>query len=266
VFQAIAINETVTARMLAKLVYGNDNHSTITTLNKILDILDDRCGLIHRTFYRPYNYSGRGNLPNVSWLSPYGAEKANELFTNTYPKSFLPSRSFLNIPHDIARAETHISFSDLCKKEGWRLGWRKGDRGSRLVRPDDIFEITQNKTAHFFLEEEHIKKTFDALYLKLKPYVTFHDTGQMKEAWGFRYYTVIVPMRDRDAMTNLITHFKGSCNCIDPKLKYMHKGSPFKLHTDVLAFTTHEDVMERTGESILHAPSGKTYALLDIVK
>ena len=205
----------------------------------------------------------KARLPNVTGLSELGVELANELWPLTYPKTFSASHSPHTIQHDLNRAHTHIAIAHLCKDEGWQLGWQKG--GYHLVKPDDVFEITKEKTAHFFLEEEHKKKDYAALYEKLKPYVQLHGTGDMKEAWGFRYYTVIVPMRDAEAMLNVLTHFKGGCNCIDPKMKYLHKNSPFKLITDVLWFTTHDEITKEPYNPIFHTSKDNAHSLMDIV-
>ena len=249
---------------MASLIYGNDKHSSITTINRTLEILDKRHHLVNRIYFRPEVYMGRGNLPNASGLSDKGVALAAERWPHTYPKEFPLTHSPHTIEHDLRRARTHIAIDKLSRSMNWEIGWKKG--GNNLVKPDDTFELTNEKTAHFFLEEEYKKKDFDALYDKLKPYVTLHGTGQMKEAWGFRYYTVVIPMRDADAMNNVLVHFKGSCNCIDPKMKVLHKGAPFTLLTDVLAFTSHDDMITESNEPILHTPSGRTLSLLDIVR
>ena len=264
ILEHLARYELLTSRDLSFLIYGDDQHSHITTINKTLDILDKRHHLVNRIYFRPEDYMGRGNLPNASGLSEDGVKLAQDRWPATYPKEFPLTHSPHTIEHDLRRARTHIRIAALAKEQNWQIGWKKG--GNHLVKPDDTFELTQTKTAHFFLEEEYKRKDFDAMHEKFKPYVELHGTGQMKETWGFRYYTVIVPMRDADARDNLLAHFKGLCNCIDPKLKKMHAGSPFKLSTDILAFTTHEDMTLRTNEPILHTPSGKTLSLLEIVR
>lgn len=255
--------EVLTSRDLSFLIYGDDKHHHITILNKTLTALR-ASGLVNQIYFRPEIYRGRGNLPNASGLSEKGVTLATERWPATYPKEFPLTHSPHTIEHDLRRARTHIKIAELAKHSGWELGWKKGD--NRFIKPDDIFEITLTKTSHFFLEEEYKRKDFEALYEKLKPYVDLHGGGEMKDEWGFRYYTVIVPMRDAEAMNNLLTHFKGLCNCVDRKLKTMHRDAPYKLITDVVALTTHEDMMERTNEPILHTPSGKTYSLMDIVK
>jgi len=228
---------------------GNDERVLINSINNTLKrlVID---GLVNQVYYRPESYLGRGNLPNVSGLSDKGVAYATEHWPFTYPKAFSATHSPHTIEHDLKRARTHIAISALADKQNWDLGWQKG--GYHLVKPDDVFELTGTKTAHFFFEEEHKKKDFEALYTKLKPYVDLHGKNEMKAAWGFRYYTVIIPMRDREAMENVLSHFKGVCNCIDRTMKYLHRSAPFKLITDVLAFTTHEDITARTGEAILH--------------
>jgi hypothetical protein len=256
--------EVLTARDLSLLIYGDESHPHITTINKTLDILDERHHLVNRIYFRPEEYTGRGNLPNASGLSADGVAFATERWPATYPKEFPRTHSPHTIEHDLRRARTHIKVHALAKENGWDLGWKKGD--NRFIKPDDVFEITAAKTAHFFLEEEHKRKDFKQLYAKLKPYVDLHGTSKMKDEWGFRYYTVIVPMRDAEAMANLITHLRGSCDCVDRKLKQMHSGSPFKLVTNVLTFTTHEDMIERTAGPILHATTGKALSFLDIVR
>jgi hypothetical protein len=256
--------EVLTSRDLSFLIFGDEKHSHITMINRALDVLDVRYHFVNRIFFRPENYLGRGNLPNASGLSANGVIEAAERWPATYPKEFPPTHSPHTIEHDLRRARTHIKVHAFAQDQGWKLGWKKGD--NRIVKPDDIFEITATKTAHFFLEEEHKRKDFKDLYAKLKPYVDLHGTNKMKEEWGFRYFTVIVPMRDAEAMANLITHLRGLCDCVDRKLKQMHSGSPFKLVTNVLAFTTHEDIIEHTAGPILHATTGKTLSFLDIIQ
>ena len=141
------------------------------------------------------------------------------------------------------------------------LGWKKG--GNHIIKPDDTFEITKQKTSHFFLEEEYKRKDFSSLYEKFKPYVTLHGTGQMKETWGFRYFTVIVPMRDSEAMVNVLTHFEGECNCVDRKLRLLHKNAPFKLPSDILWFTTHQDIIENPSGTIFRTSRGNSYSFLN---
>lgn len=249
---------------MASQLYGNEDHSSITIINRNLDILDEREGLVNRIYFRPEEYLGRGNLPNASGLSEKGVAFAEQNWPETYPKEFPLTHSPHTIEHDLRRARTHIKIHALAAANGWEIGWKKG--GNVIVKPDDTFELTKEKTAHFFLEEEYKKKDFGALYEKLKPYVDMHGTGQMKTAWGFRYYTVIIPMRDTDAMHNLIIHLRGSCNCVDVHLKAKHKGAPYKLTTDILAFTTHGDMMNQTDGPILHSTSGKVVSLKDIIK
>jgi hypothetical protein len=255
--------EVLTTRDLALIIYGNEEEQSTRTINRTLSNLN-KAGFVNQIFFRPELYRGSGTLPNASGLSVKGVELAAERWPETYPKEFPVTHSPHTIEHDLRRARTHIQINALAKAMNWEIGWKKG--GNHIVKPDDVFELTHHKTTHFFLEEEHKKKDFDALYEKLKPYVTLHGSGQMKDAWGFRYYTVLIPMRDAESMENVLVHFKGSCNCVDPKLRYMHKGSPFKIFTDILAFTTHDDVMQKPNETIFHTPSGKVLSLLDIVK
>ena len=263
ILELLARYEVLTTRDLSSLIYANEEQHSIRTINRTLGLLN-KDGYVNQIFFRPEVYLGRGNLPNASGLSEKGVALAQERWPATYPKEFPLTHSPHTIEHDLRRARTHIRIHALAGASGWEIGWKKG--GNHLVKPDDTFELTKEKTAHFFLEEEYKKKEYDALYQKLKPYVTLHGTGQMKEAWGFRYYTVIIPMRDADAMNNLLVHFNGSCNCIDIHLKRKHKSSPFKLTTDILALTTHEDLMKRPDGAILRTPSGKILGLLDIVK
>jgi hypothetical protein len=264
ILEHLARYEVLTTRDLSFLIYGDDEHSHITTINKTLDILDKRHRLVNRIYFRPEKYLGRGNLPNASGLSEDGVKLAEEQWPATYPKEFPLTHSPHTIEHDLRRARTHIAIHALAREKGWSIGWKKG--GNHLVKPDDTFELTHTKTAHFFLEEEYKRKDFDAMYEKFKPYVELHGSGQMKEIWGFRYYTVIVPMRDAEARDNLLAHFKGSCNCIDPKLKKMHAGAPFKLTTDIIAFSTNEDITEHAAEEVLHTSSGRTFSLLEIIQ
>lgn len=254
----------LTARDLSQLIYGDTEHHHITTVNGSLESLDKQNRLINRIFFRPENYMGRGNLPNASGLSDKGVQFAEEEWPATYPKEFSPTHSPHTIEHDLRRARTHITLHALAQEKDWQLGWKKGD--AHGLKPDDIFEITNGKTAHFFLEEEYKRKDFDALYTKFKPYVDLHGTSKMKEDWGFRYYNVIVPMRDQNAVQNVIAHFRGECNCVDRKLKKMHGSARYKLATDILAFTTHADIIERPLDKIFHTPSGKTLSLLEIVR
>jgi hypothetical protein len=263
ILEHLARFEVLTTKDLSPLIYGDATEPSTRTINRTLSTLNHN-GFVNQIFFRPESYLGKGNLPNASGLSENGVVLAQEKWPHTYPKEFSKTHSPHTIEHDLRRARAHIAIDKLARDHKLTLGWKKG--GNNLVKPDDTFELTLTKTSHFFLEEEHKKKDFDALYEKLKPYVTLHGTGQMKEAWGFRYYTVIIPMRDADAMNNLLVHFSGSCNCIDPKMKVLHKGAPFTLSTDVLAFTSHDDMITRATEPILHTPSGRTLSLLDIVR
>lgn len=256
--------EILTSRDLAFLIYGTDVHPKITTINKALMNLRARHHLTNRVYFIPENYPGRGNNPNAWGLSELGVQMAEERWPYTYPKLFPASHSPHTIEHDLKRARTHVAIADLCNEHGWDLGWKKG--GYHLVKPDDVFEITGTKTAHFFLEEEHKKKDFEALHEKLKPYVDLHGTGSMKAEWGFRYYTVIIPMRDTEAKANVLAHFEGVCNCLDPKLKFLHKNAPFKLYTDVLWFTTHDEIIRYPEGKIFDTPKGHSFSISDTLQ
>lgn len=264
VLEHLARFEILTARELSFLVYGDDDHTHITTINKTLAILDTKQHLVNRIYFRPESYLGRGNLPNASGLSAKGVELANEYWPATYPKEFPLTHSPHTIEHDLQRARMHMNIYAMAEDKQWKLGWKKGD--NLLVKPDDIFEITAEKTAHFFMESERKKKDFDDLFTKLKAYVDLHGSGKMKEAWGFRWFTVIVPMRSAEAMNNLLVHLQGKCNCIDRPRKLKHATGKFKLASDVLALTTYEDMITRTDQQILHTPSGKTLSLMDFIR
>lgn len=265
VLENLARYEVLTSRDLADLIYGDTDHAAITTINQTLESLDLRHRLVNRIFFRPDYYKGRGNLPNASGLSKQGVATALDRWPATYPKEFAAEHSPHTIEHELKRARTHIQIQKLCEKNDWTLGWRKGDI-YHLVKPDDLFEITREKTAHFFLEEEHKKKNLDSLYDKFKPYVDFHGTSKFKEAWGFRYFNVIIPMRDAQARDNVLIHFAGGCNCLDPKLRKKHAGSPFRLQSDILWFATHEDITTKTAEKIFYTPrrhEEPTYSFLN---
>jgi hypothetical protein len=263
ILENLARYEVLTTRDLALIIYGNEEQDATRTINRTISKLN-RSGFVNQIFFRPETYLGKGTLPNASGLSEKGVALTQERWPQTYPKEFPLTHSPHTIEHDLRRARTHITIDALARKEKWEIGWKKG--GTHIVKPDDTFELTKTKTSHFFLEEEYKKKDFDALYEKLKPYVDFHGSGKMKEGWGFRYYTVIIPMRDAEAMNNLLVHLKGSCNCVDVYLKRKHAGAPFRLTSDILAFTTHRDMIETPAAPVLHTSSGKTLSLMDIVK
>jgi hypothetical protein len=263
ILENLARYEVLTTRDLAWIIYGNEEQDATRTINRTISKLNSS-GFVNQIFFRPETYLGKGTLPSASGLSEKGVALAQERWPQTYPKEFPLTHSPHTIEHDLRRARTHITIDALARKEKWEIGWKKG--GTHIVKPDDTFELTKTKTSHFFLEEEYKKKDFDALYEKLKPYVDSHGSGKMKEVWGFRYYTVIIPMRDAEAMNNLLVHLKGSCNCVDVYLKRKHAGAPFRLTSDILAFTTHRDMIETPAAPVLHTSSGKTLSLMDIVK
>ena len=88
ILKDLAKYEVLTARDLALLIYGDDKHSSITTINKALETLDERDHLVNRIYFRPEEYLGRGNLPNASGLSDKGVELAADRWPATYPESF----------------------------------------------------------------------------------------------------------------------------------------------------------------------------------
>lgn len=222
-------------------------------------------GLVHRTFFRPDYYAGMGMLPIACWLSKDGEAYALKNFPETYPKSHARDRSYNTIPHDLRRTDTRVALFELAEKEGWEIGCRKSDL-NHIVKPDDFYEITKTKTAHLFLEEEVYKKSFEELYEKLSPYVENHGSSEFKDAWGFRYFNVLIPMRDEAARANVLAHFSGGCNCIDPKLRKQHQNAPFKLKTEILWFTTHDEIVRNPAGKIFKTPASSTCSLLDIIQ
>src|ERR1700684_2122022 len=119
ILENLARFEVLTAKDLALLIYGNDEHSSITTLNKTLESLDKKHHLVNRIFFRPEIYLGRGNLPNASGLSEKGVALAAERWPHTYPKEFPLTHSPHTIEHDLRRARTHIAIDTLARSKGW---------------------------------------------------------------------------------------------------------------------------------------------------
>ena len=194
-----------------------------------------------------------------------GAKYAEEYHPQTYPKYHGAERSKYTLDHDIKRSETRTAIFNMCDDLDLKLGWKKTDL-FHFVKPDDLFEITQTKTARFFLEEENKKKNLKEMYEKLKPYVDVRGSEKFKEAWGFKYFNVIISMRNQEAAITVLTHFAGGCNCVDFVNKRLHRNAPFKLQSDILWFTTHEVITTRTIETIFLTFDGKERSFLDIVK
>jgi hypothetical protein len=208
-----------------------------------------------------------GSDPQGYWLSKKGAQWAAERMPATDPKPHSKYRSPNTIPHDLERAEQKHSVIGMCENHSWQLGWKKTNL-FHLVKPDDFYEITATKTFHFFNEQERGKKTFKAEYDKHLPYVELHGTAQFTKLWGFAYFNVITPMRDFEAMQNLLTHFAGKCNCIDPKFRKLHKNAPYKLASQIIYLTTHEFLTTKTEAKILYSPADPSspVSFLDIIR
>lgn len=251
-------HEVLTLSLFSRLIGSSENSiaQTLRTLQEIDHV-------VFSNSFKPDDYRASGMLPNAYWLSAKGAQWVADEFPATYPRHHDKYRSVQTIPHDIACAETHIAIYDFCVRERLNLGWQKANYSRKIVKPDGVFEITGEKTAHYFLELENKKKKFKShdyekqkkgLYDKFKPYVDFYGTSKFKDEWGFRYFNVIIPMRDAQARDNVLVHFAGGCNCLDPKNQRLHKNAPFKLQSDILWFTTYEDITTKTDQKIFYTP------------
>ncbi len=265
ILENLARFEVLNVKQLCLILYGEVNDTHEGSLRRSLRILKSK-HFIHTGSYCPDGYEDR-RLPIAVWLSEEGAELAQDKWPQTYPKYHGRQRSKYTLDHDIKRADTHQAIAKMCEENRWKLGWKKTDL-FHGIKPDDFFEITGTKTARFFLEEENKKKNFKEMYDKLKPYVDFRGTDKFKEKWGFKYFNVIIPMRDAEASESALIHFSGKCNCIDPKHKSMHQNAPFKLASDILWFTEHELLINNPSGTIFAAPTDKPklYRFLDIVK
>lgn len=238
VLKNLARFHVLTVKDLAQRIFGNLARSSLASIVRSTRILE-RDGLITRIYFRPDSYAGRGLLPLACGLSECGAKWARDHYPESYPKAFPPEHSPHTIEHEFRCARTDVLLADLAEAQRWDIGAQKTDT-YHIVKPDRLFEITTNgRTYRIFLEEEHKKKNFDEMYRKLKPYVRLHGSDEMKRAWGFRYFHVLVSMRDADAARNVLVHFQGGCNCIDPAMRRGHYNSPLQLNTDCLIFTVH---------------------------
>ena len=263
ILENLARFEVLNVKQLCLLMYGEIDDTHEGSLRRSLRILKGK-GFIHTCAYCPDGYNER-KLPLAAWLSEEGARFAEYRWTGTYPKYHGKERSRYTIDHDIKRADTHEAIFKLCEEQGFTLGWRKTDL-SHFVKPDDIFEITKEKTARFFLEEENKKKNLKEMYEKLKAYVEMRGSDKCKEHWGFKYFNVIIPMRNKEAAMSVLTHFAGDCNCQDFVNKRLHKNAPFKLQSDTLWFTTHDMITTQTTDKIFLTFDGKERSLLDIIR
>lgn len=200
------------------------------------------------------------------WLVEKGARYVRDKYPATDPKYHGETRSELNIIHDLHRTDTRTAIYEMCEKQDFQIGWKKTDLFHK-VKPDDLFEITKTKTARFFLEQEVHKKSFEEMHDKLESYIRLRDSEEFKTRWGFKFFTVLIPMRDINSMQNLIIHLRGACNCLDRRFKEMHKNAPFLLESQHLWFTTSESMVNNaSGKIFFNTFDGSPHSLLDIVQ
>lgn len=242
----VARHELLTINQLVYLIYGlthadsqlavwqASTRRTVRTLRKQ--------GYLHTMFFRPPGFKGQGKYPTAIWLSEKGREYALEHFPHTDPKSHGAQRSDLNIIHDTLRTDTRIALYEMAERLNLKVACKKTDL-FHIVKPDDLYEFTNGKVLHYFLEQERVKKDCQELYEKFLPYVQYHDTRQFKQLWGFRRFHVVVPMRSREAAQSTRLHFAGGCNCIDPKIRTLHAKASFKLDTKLFTFVSHEELL-----------------------
>lgn len=217
-----------------------DNKTTAHRTTRYTVQALEKQGYLHRIKFRPPGFTGEGKYPQAIWLSKQGVEWCEEnLDPALDPKAHIEDRSELNIIHDLMRSDCRIAIYELARKNAIDIGWRKSDIFHR-AKPDDLFELTRGKTFHFFLEFERKKKALEEMYEKLRRYNELYGTALCKQFYGFRYFTVIIPMRSERAKTNLLLHLEGKCNCLDPKAKKLHASSLFKMNISHFYFTTHE--------------------------
>lgn len=274
ILEDLARHEVLNVKQLCSLRYGEIDDTHEGSMRRALRILKGK-GFIHTGSYCPDSYSDR-RLPIAVWLSKEGATYAEDKWPQTYPKFHGSQRSKYTLEHDLKRADTHQAIAKMCDENKWTLGWKKTDL-FHVIKPDDFFEITGTKTARFFLEEENKKKNLKEMYEKLKPYVDMRGSEKFKEQWGFKYFNVIIPMRNREAVLSVLTHFAGSCNCLDPKIKRFHTinpktkqpWQPFKLQSGILWFTTHDLITKKSEDRIFASTTDfntQLHSFLDIIK
>jgi hypothetical protein len=248
VLEHIARHEILTINQLVYLIYGtlngNDLKVAQTSIQRTVRTLKAQKYLQTR-FFRTEGFKGRGKYPNAIWLLEKGAEWARDNCPQTDPKYHGDDRSDNNIMHDLKRSDARIAIYDLCAEHNLAIGWKKTDLFHQ-IKPDDLFEITKNKTLHFFLELERTKKPYriydtdkrqKSIYDKLFPYTQLYGTQQCKDLFGFKYFTVIIPMRDDNSARNLLVHLDGGCNCPDPTAKRLHRSQPLKMNHSMLYIT-----------------------------
>lgn len=263
VLENISRYEILTVNDLAYVIYGTLNSEQGAEIIKrsirrtAQELVQD--GYLHAIRFLP-KYEIYGQPPFAFWLSEKGEEYCIDRFPATDPKSYYAGRSDLMIPHDLKRARTHIAIAQMCERKGWELGWRKTDL-AHIVKPDDVFEITKDgRTYHFFLEQENTIKRMKShdedkrqkgIYDKLEPYVKLRGSDEMLKQWGFQYYTLIVPMRDETAKTNLLAHLNGGCDCQTKALKEFHARGQFKLDLTNIRIVTADEIIENPQQLFL---------------
>lgn len=269
VLEHVARHELLTINDLVYLIYGdlsgNDLDVAQASLRRTVRTLK-REKYLQSRYFRPEGFKGKGKYPHAFWLLDKGVEWAKEHYPATDPKAHGVERSDNNILHDLQRVDTRIAIYEFAKKKGLQIGWRKNDL-NHVIKPDDLFELTKTKTAHFFLEEERHKKSLEEIYDKLAPYIRVRGSQSFQAQWGFPYFTVIMPLRSTAAVENTLVHLKGGCNCLDPNARRLHAKPAYKIISEHIWFTTHEAMVTKTAGPIFFTTSdNRPRSFLDLIR
>jgi hypothetical protein len=209
VLKALAKYEVLTIRDLAELLFKKADKVTLSSVVRTTRLLE-RHGLVNRIYFRPEEYRGEGLLPFACGLSEEGVQFAQDNFPNTDPKLFRKDHSPHTIEHELKRARFHIKVSEMCKKNGLELFWRKTDL-NHTVKPDDVFAIKKDgKITYYFFELENKKKSFKEMLEKYKRYEDYYGTEKCKQEWkDFKTFTVVTQIRTDEARLNLLRFLSG---------------------------------------------------------
>lgn len=204
------------ARDLAELLYGRITDSTEASVRRTVDLLEKQ-GYVNKTFYRPDDYSGCGQIPYACGLSDAGLRRiADELFLprEACGKTF-DEHSAGTVHHELGISRFHRALGHYCAERGFRCHWDQRNR-NRAIAPDAYFAITdpvrpEGKNAlHYFLEIErakigNMKNGEPSIIRKLARYYEYFNSDRCEREWqAFRRFRVIIVVRNDQKRRNLL--------------------------------------------------------------
>jgi hypothetical protein len=196
---------------VAQLIRGRaPNESDKRSIRHTLALLH-KAGLANRLPYLDLDRAS-GGVTYVYGLSDKGVRFVESIWTGA--KTF-DDHSQRTLDHELEISFFHIALKRFCVKNKLKLYWQQSDLKC-TVSPDAMFAITDpqkpegKNTLYFFLEMErakigHFVNGEPSIMRKLGRYYEYYGTDKCEKEWlDFRQFRVIVVLRTRDRVENLL--------------------------------------------------------------